>query len=247
MDGEVMRIKGAETANDHGQRTTSASSEANNDAGPRAAAGMDLDGLDRLGMQITLAFERRRLSALGAVILPGEASPEGVDALVVDVSSPGVITAAVEQSTVVKKVFDWLAGQGISSVYPGFDILTIRHGKVDRLIELKSSGVDAHVQAMSWNEWKTAGGTARSRFWLYLVGNLRSDLYNTEPFLRAVHDPFGTLSASTAEDSIRRRSVQLRVREFAAADQLTLEVRRGQSPPSEMSQSSKPDATSRLP
>jgi hypothetical protein len=247
MDGEVMRIKGAETANDHGQRTTSASSEANNDAGPRAAAGMDLDGLDRLGMQITLAFERWRLSALGAVILPGETSPEGVDALVVDVSSPGVITAAVEQSTVVKKVFDWLAGQGISSVYPGFDILTIRHGKVDRLIELKSSGVDAHVQAMSWNEWKTAGGTARSRFWLYLVGNLRSDLYNTEPFLRAVHDPFGTLSASTAEDSIRRRSVQLRVREFAAADQLTLEVRRGQSPPSEMSQSSKPDATSRLP
>jgi len=38
------------------------------------------------------------------------------------------------------------------------------------------------------------------------------------PFVRAIRDPFGTLAASTAEDVIRRRSVQLRIREFTAAD-----------------------------
>jgi hypothetical protein len=78
---------------------------------------------------------------------------------------------------------------------------------------------------MSWNEWKSAKGTLRDRFWLYLVGNLRADLQNAAPFVRAVHDPFGTLASSEAEDVIRKRTVQLRVREFAAADQLTLQIR----------------------
>lgn len=111
-------------------------------------------------------------------------------------------------------------------LYPGFDILTIKDGSIDRMIELKSSGVDAQVQAMSWNEWKTAGGDQRSHFWLYLVGNLRADLKNAPPFVRVVRDPFGTVASSKLEDVVRKRTVQLRVREFAAADQLTLELRR---------------------
>ena len=135
--------------------------------------------------------------------------------------------AATEQSTVVKDIFDRLADQGISPLYPGFDILTIQGREVDRMIELKSSGVDAQVQAMSWNEWKTAQGALRSHFWLYLVGNLRADLQNAAPFVRAVQDPFGTLASTKFEDTIRKRTVQLRVREFAAADQLTLELRKG--------------------
>jgi hypothetical protein len=57
------------------------------------------------------------------------------------------------------------------------------------------------------------------------VGNLRADLQNAVPFIRAVRDPFGTLAASEQEDTIRKHTVQLRVREFAAADQLTLQVR----------------------
>ncbi|MDK3258939.1 DUF3883 domain-containing protein [Blastococcus capsensis] len=119
-----------------------------------------------------------------------------------------------------------MAQRGVSPLHPGFDILTIKGGEIDRMIELKSSGVDAHVQAMSWNEWKTAQGHLRTHFWLYLVGNLRADLENASPFVRTVRDPFGTLASSENEDLIRKRTVQLRVREFAAADQLTLEVRR---------------------
>jgi hypothetical protein len=139
-----------------------------------------------------------------------------------------MIGAAAKQSNVVQTALDELQEQGISPLYPGFDILTISNGNIDRMIELKSSGVDAQVQAMSWNEWKTAQGTLRSHFWLYLVGNLRADLLNSAPFVRAVHDPFGTLESATHEDTIRKRSIQLRVREFAAADQLTLTIRAAQ-------------------
>jgi hypothetical protein len=191
----------------------------------RAAAGVNLAALDRLGMLITFAFERRRHSGLTAVVLPGDENPEGASVLIVDVSSPDMIAAATTQSTVVKSAFENLARDGVSGLYPGFDILTLKDGDIDRMIELKSSGVDAQVQAMSWNEWKTASGKLRGKFWLYLVGNLRADLQNAVPFIRAVRDPFGTLAASEQEDTIRKRTVQLRVREFAAADQLTLQVR----------------------
>lgn len=111
----------------------------------------------------------------------------------------------------------------MSRLYPGFDILTIAKGKPDRLIELKSSGVDARVQAMSWNEWKTARASGmRSLFWLYLVGNLRSDLAHAVPFVRAIRDPFGTLVADEVDEHQLRRAVQLRVREFSEAEHLDL-------------------------
>jgi hypothetical protein len=232
FDGQVIRVAGITPAGTTG--------DANDDdlhghpggtgSGPRAAAGVNLGALDRLGMLITFAFERRRHNGLKAVVLPGDENPEGAEVLIVDVSSPEMIAAATAQSAIVKSALENLACDGVSRLYPGFDILTIKDGSIDRMIELKSSGVDAQVQAMSWNEWKTAGGRLRSRFWLYLVGNLRADLQNAAPFVRAVSDPFGTLMASEQEDTIRRRTVQLRVREFAAADQLTLQVRPSASP-----------------
>jgi hypothetical protein len=226
--GQVIRVAGITPAgapgdgdddgHRHGQPGGSASA-------PRAAAGVNLDALDRLGMLITFAFERRRHNGLRAVVLPGDENPEGAAVLIVDVSSPEMIAAATAQSAIVKSAFEDLARDGVSGLYPGFDILTIKDGDIDRMIELKSSGVDAQVQAMSWNEWKTARGKLRGKFWLYLVGNLRADLQNAAPFIRAVSDPFGTLAASEQEDTIRKRTVQLRVREFAAADQLTLQTR----------------------
>jgi hypothetical protein len=232
LDGEVIRVEGpAPTSATDGREKgegfgVGTAGKAGSPGGtPRAAAGTDLTELDRLGMRITFAFERRRFEGL-TVVLPGDETPEGADVLIVDVSSPKMIAAAIEQSNDVKAVFDEMTAQGISPLHPGFDILTIKGGEIDRMIELKSSGVDAHVQAMSWNEWKTAQGRLRSHFWLYLVGNLRADLQNTVPFVRTVQDPFGTLASSKNEDIIRRRTVQLRVREFAAADQLTLELRR---------------------
>ena len=118
-----------------------------------------------------------------------------------------------------------LEAVGISQLYPGFDVLTIVDGKPDRLIELKSSGVDARVQAMSWNEWKTARASIlRGSFWLYLVGNLRSDLPHADPYVRVIHDPFGSLVADEISEMQLRRAVQLRVREFKQAEHLDLGV-----------------------
>ena len=118
-----------------------------------------------------------------------------------------------------------LEREGISRLFPGCDILTIRDGAADRLIELKSSGVDARVQAMSWNEWKTArSNSMRPLFWLYLAGNLRADLGHALPYLRAINDPFGALEGEVVEATQRRRAVQLRVREFKIAEQLDIGV-----------------------
>jgi hypothetical protein len=226
IEGRVLRVEG--TGSTPGEPSHGPGGGVAGPGGtgsPRAAAGMDLDGLDRLGMQITIGFERHRLGDLDARVLPSDASKVGARTLIVDVSSPRMIALAIEQSTAVAAVFERLAKDNISALYPGFDILTIVEGEVDRMIELKSSGVDAQVQVMSWNEWKTARGGLRSRFWLYLVGNLRSDVRGGVPFVRAVQDPFGTLTGSTVEDSIRKRTVQLRVREFAAADEMILQLR----------------------
>jgi hypothetical protein len=234
-DGELVRLEsrlGSERPkpnNPHGAGFTRKGTSAG-----RAAAGTDLSELDQLGMSIVFAFEQRRLASQRTAILPGEAPIDGAEVILVDVSSPAKIAAAIEQSMVVKRAFEQLADNGVSELHPGFDILSINRGEIDRMIELKSSGVDAQVQAMSWNEWKTAGGRLRSHFWLYLAGNLRADLPNAAPFLRAVQDPFGTLASAASEDVIRKRTIQLRVREFAAADQLIFQtrLRRGEGQPS---------------
>jgi hypothetical protein len=84
---------------------------------------------------------------------------------------------------------------------------------------------------MSWNEWKTARNNRVSRhFWLYLVGNLRSDL-TQPPFVRAIHDPFGTLASDEITSERRERAVQLRVREFLQAEYLVLDVTGPESDP----------------
>ncbi len=228
IDGKVIRISGSGSQADAG--ASQDSSDSGGEAGlqpggsPRAAAGTDLNELDRLGMRITFEFERRRFDGQKVVVLPGDESPRDADVLIVDVGSPSMIKAAGEQSDIVRNVLEHLAQNGISELYPGFDVMTVVDGDVDRMIELKSSTMDAQTQFMSWNEWKTAAGSLRHRFWLYLVGNLRADL-NNPPFVRAVRDPFGTLESSTLDDTIRKRTIQLRVREFEAADELKLTVR----------------------
>jgi hypothetical protein len=231
IEGEVIRVSGATPNTPAGSKSHGGESRTDADApsgsrgAPRAAQGTDLNELDRLGMRITFAFEQRRFPGRSTAVLPSDQPTPDADVLIVDVSSPGMIMEAISQSAVVKAVFERLQGQGVSDLFPGFDILTIAGTEIDRMIELKSSGVDAQVQAMSWNEWKTAGGNVRHRFWLYLVGNLRADLQGAAPFVRAVQDPFGTLASSKSEDVIRKRTVQLRVREFAAADELRLSLR----------------------
>ena len=78
---------------------------------------------------------------------------------------------------------------------------------------------------MTWNEWKTAGlPTLRSRFFLYLVGNLRADL-KAAPFVRAIRDPVEELMANVLEDPTVKRSVQLDVHAFQQAEYQELTIR----------------------
>lgn len=233
IDGKPVLVTGSAT---EGSAPTGNAGEAAGGRGSsgqgagsgRAAAGTDLGELDRLGMAIAITYERQRLERGGytVALVPADGPIRDSDALVVDVHTPALIAEAEAQSATVKDVFDGLAKAGVSRLHPGFDLLSIAAGEPDRLIELKSSGVDAQVQAMSWNEWKSARSSGmRERFWLYLAGNLRADLPNAAPFLRAIRDPFGSLLAETVEDVAIRRAVQLRVREFGVAEELRLGLR----------------------
>ncbi|MDZ8172421.1 sacsin N-terminal ATP-binding-like domain-containing protein [Microbacterium xanthum] len=215
---------GGSTFGSHGSDPGQTDDHAPNDSSrPRAASGTDRSELDRLGMRVAIAFEQQRVGG-SVAILPGDQPMTGVTSFIVDTSEMAMIDEACRQSPAVDRAFRSLYRSGLSRLFPGFDILTIVDGEIDRLIELKSSGIDARVQEMSWNEWKSAQGTRRQQFWLYLAGNLRSDMPDALPFVRAVHDPFGMLSSSEEVSTLRKRSVQLRVKEFAAADELTIDV-----------------------
>ena len=128
-------------------------------------------------------------------------------------------------------MFRYLEAHGVRRWFPGFDILSLDAddlGRPGRLVELKSSGVNARTQTMTWNEWKSAQSSElRSVFYLYLVGNLRTDLGSAAPFLRAIRDPFSSLWAREVTETAPRRSIQLNVLEFDQAEELTLGVRGG--------------------
>ncbi len=192
----------------------------------------DLDALNKVGMWIALSFERQRLmrsGLAGAKTFDPSISGPQQDALVFDVSTPDVIAQARTQSTFFDSSMRRLNTDfGISLEWPGFDLLTLDPrdpGNVDRMIELKSSGIASRVQAMSWNEWKTAGSSVlRSHYYLYLVGNLRSDLIDAVPFIRIIRNPFEQLVADVRADTVVSRKVQLAVDLFKEAQHLELSI-----------------------
>jgi hypothetical protein len=186
--------------------------------------------LEQLGMAVALTYECNRLRKAGiaADILDLEADADRPEALVFDTSTPSAVGRARSLSPGFDAMMRRLNTEfGISLEWPGFDILSMdpRLEMVpDRLIELKSSGVDARMQEMSWNEWKTGAGPLRRHFFLYLVGNLRSDLKGSVPFLRAVQDPFGQLTSEVRVDRSTARKVHLAVHSFREAEHLDLSV-----------------------
>jgi hypothetical protein len=228
IDGEPILVAGERPRDGDGRdgrKGTGPDGEGPSGTPGRAAAGTDLQALDALGMRITMAYEVRRLIRAGLsdarALIPDVETRAG--SLVVDVHSPEAIREAEVTSAIAKHVLGDLEAQGVSRLYPGFDVLVIANGLPNRLIELKSSGVDAYVQTMSWNEWKSASAShLRRLFWLYLVGNLRADLAASAPFVRAISDPFGSLVADEVHEQQVRRAVQLRVREFTEAEHLDL-------------------------
>ena len=212
----------------------------NGNGGPRGEHGSDgvggwrrgltdLTELDRVGMTVALLYELNRLTSLGSQAIEiFDAEAPSRDAFVFNVSNPAAIRHAKEGSARFRDVLAYLTDHGLSEDFPGFDILSIdpaNAGLPSRLIELKSSGVNATMQTMTWNEWKTAKDSRlRGHFYLYLVGNLRSDLTGARPFVRAVHDPVAALLSTEAREVVHR-SVQVNVRQFKEAEHLDLTVR----------------------
>lgn len=194
----------------------------------------DLEALNTLGMYITLSFERGRLRRGGlpnAEIVDPSSNVEQPDVFVFDVSTAERIAHARRVSPRFDEAMIKLSRQfGISIEWPGFDVLSLdpRTPEIfDRMIELKSSGVASRIQEMRWNEWKTARASKlREHYYLYLVGNLRSDLRGSVPFLRVIRNPFEQLVAEVQANRVLERKVQLSVHLFQEAEHLDLTVRR---------------------
>lgn len=194
----------------------------------------DLDKLDALGMWVALSFEQVRLrrgGLLQAKVFDGTSAEAGAEVLVFNVSKPELVESARSRSNQFHAAMTWLHGTfGVVPDWPGFDILTldlrVPHS-VDRMIELKSSGVASRVQDMTWNEWKTAkASTLRERFYLYLVGNLRADLMAAEPYIRTIRNPFEQIVADVQFARSVQKKVQLAVHNFREAEHLNLTVQR---------------------
>jgi hypothetical protein len=170
FDGEGVLVTG--DGGGHQAATTGTSGQAGQGSGGagRGKIRTDLDDLNRAGMRLAMRYELMRVTEYAkdaAVFDPGDPATFGT-AAVFDVSTPEVIAEARRLCPCFQKAIDELTGShGLSAAFPGFDILTLRpdaHGTpafdlIDRMIELKSSGVRAQRQEMTWNEWKTAKGT----------------------------------------------------------------------------------------
>jgi hypothetical protein len=234
FDGEWIIETGEPPGVQRPERGNGTGSHGGSQRASAYGGGTDLNELDRVGMHVATVFEKRRLArdGLSATIFDiGAKEPQPTDAIY-DVSTASAIARAAELSGRFKQALATLARRGITADVPGFDILTLDERDDDdigRLIELKSSGVSARTQTMTWNEWKTAGhADLRARFFLYLVGNLRADI-DTAPFIRTIRDPFGELLATEQTNRTLRRSVQLDVTAFRQAEFQELTVRAADS------------------
>ena len=184
-------------------------------------------------MWVALTYELNRLRRAGnetATFFDVSLKEPQENAFVFDVSTPERIDAAIKRSSRFGEAIAKLKAEyGILVDWPGFDILTLSSEEVesyDRLIELKSSGHASRIQEMTWNEWKTASKSQlREHYYLYLVGNLRSDLCNSHPFIRTIQNPFGQLSAEVAEGGALKKKLKLEVAIFREAEHLDLGVR----------------------
>jgi hypothetical protein len=199
----------------------------------RFGGNTDLDKLDALGMWVALSFEQGRLRRGGlpdAKVFDRESATADAHVLVFNVSKPEFVESARSKSNQFHAVMTWLHETfGVVPDWPGFDILTLdlrASNSVDRMIELKSSGVASRIQEMTWNEWKTAKASAlRERFYLYLVGNLRADLTGAQPYIRTIRNPFEQLVADVQVARSVQKKVQLAVHEFREAEHLDLTVK----------------------
>ncbi len=204
--------------------------------GGRKSRRTDLSQLDRVGTALALRYERLRVRRewADATIFDLEDERSWKNARVFDVSNKERIAAARTKSEVFDRVMSGLTsmdGYGLDAEWPGFDILTLLPIRtagvpvswVDRMIELKSSTVQARKQEMTWNEWKTASDSSIAKeFWLYLVGNLRADLHGVQPYLQMVRDPFRSIRSRAVTEVSVRKKVDLYTSHFEEAVRVKL-------------------------
>jgi hypothetical protein len=237
VEGEPIVVLGESSPPPRKERNAYANGSAGENGNQNAAGGYggrtDLELLNNIGMSVALAYELNRLRRSGlnsACIFDPSIGSIQPDALVFDISTPDRISKARVASVKFDSAMKELHSEfGISPEWPGFDVLTLDPRLPylsDRLIELKSSGVASRTQDMTWNEWKTAtSSTLRDRFYLYLVGNLRSDLDGSKPYIRTIMNPFEQLIADIQVNHNVSRKVQLAVHFFKEAEHLELSVR----------------------
>ncbi|MFP8888527.1 sacsin N-terminal ATP-binding-like domain-containing protein [Natrialbaceae archaeon A-CW2] len=192
--------------------------------------------IDDFGMALTIESEGDRLRQ------NDEPNPE---TKVWDVSTPETYGEAKGDSEIkepvnakgdpdlVKQAIDnFLTEAGLSedenpfaTDWPGFDVLTIATGeddepRIDRCIELKTSGLKTRKPSLSWNEWKAAGSTLADRYYLYVARNIRVGKSGDATLLE-IPRPFETLTKHRRER--REREVQLDLRSFDLDDDLIIE------------------------
>ncbi len=177
--------------------------------------------IDAFGMRVTIESEIARLED------PednrwGEAAPDEYE--VWDVSTPETYDDARKESKLVRDAIEnFVADAGLDSNsnpfdtdWPGFDVLTVVADasgtpRIDRCIELKTSGVKTRKPSLSWNQWKAARSELADRYYLYVVRNIRKGKSGDATLLE-IPRPFQTLAEHRRER--REREVQLDLRSF---------------------------------
>lgn len=163
---------------DTGRTKTARRSDTNSGTGVAPASQEYRSKIDDFGMALTIESERDRLRQRS------EPNPE---AKVWGVSTPETYGEAKGDSEIedpvnsdgnpelVKQAIDnFIEEAGLSQSenpfatdWPGFDVLTIATNedgepRIDRCIELKTSGLKTRKPSLSWNEWKAAGSAPQT-------------------------------------------------------------------------------------
>jgi hypothetical protein len=143
------------------------------------------DEIEARGAEVVRAAERQRLHDTYGIEEP--------DVYIFDVSQ--TTQTRDPDSERLRDALQTLEDEaGISTRYPGFDLLIVHPGTGDpeRLIELKAKSGSGSRASLTVNEWRTAGTQSlQDQYWLYIVGNLRVDA--GEPYLHRIQNPAAKL------------------------------------------------------
>ena len=211
-DGQIVESRPLDASRNRSRQTSRPRREPNisgrlNTVGPSQEY---IDDVDHTGTILAMRYEVMRLKRDYDCSEPAE--------YIFNIHNPERVREARE-SPIAGPCLEQLQECGVGLPYPGFDLLTVcpETDRIDRLIELKSSGLAIRKVAVTWNEWKTARNQEiRQHYYLYVVGGLRA-ASSGEPFLREIQNPFEILQKREhTERAHTQRKIQLDLRYFTA-------------------------------